>query len=94
VKLLWLVLHLALDLVEMRKKLYRDIGLPYYRPWIFLVTDGAPSDEWQSVATRIKQEEAGKKLSFFSVGIDNADMDLLAQLSIRPPQKFDRVFIY
>jgi uncharacterized protein YegL len=51
------------------------------------VTDGAPTDEWQSVAIRIKDAEAHKKLSFFSVGVDNADMDMLAQLSIRPPLK-------
>ena len=80
-------LNFALDLVEMRKRRYRSDGIMYYRPWIFLVTDGAPSDEWQAVATRIKQAEANKKLSFFSVGVDNADMDMLAQLSIRPPLK-------
>jgi uncharacterized protein YegL len=80
-------LTLALDLVAQRKHLYRSVGMQYYRPWIFLVTDGAPTDEWESVATRIKQEETNKKFSFFSVGVDDADMDMLAQLSVRPPQK-------
>jgi uncharacterized protein YegL len=80
-------LHFSLDMITMRRMLYRDNGLPYYRPWIFLVTDGAPTDEWQSVAIRIKDAEAHKELSFFSVGVDNADMDMLAQLSIRPPLK-------
>ena len=80
-------LTLALDLVAKRKHLYRNVGMQYYRPWIFLVTDGAPTDEWQAVAARIKQEEANKKVSFFSVGVDNADMDMLGQLSLRPPQK-------
>ena len=80
-------LTLALDLVAQRKHLYRSVGMQYYRPWIFLVTDGAPTDEWQAVATRIKHEEANKKFSFFSVGVADADMDMLAQLSSRPPQK-------
>ncbi len=81
-------LTLALDLVAQRKHFYRSVGMMYYRPWIFLVTDGAPTDEWQAIAARIKQEEANEKgLVFFSVGVDDADMDMLAQLSLRPPQK-------
>ncbi len=32
----------GVDLVERRKSLYREQGISYYRPWIFLITDGAP----------------------------------------------------
>jgi uncharacterized protein YegL len=71
----------------MRKKLYKDNGTPYYRPWIFLITDGAPTDNdaWKAAATRIKDEESRKGVAFFSVGVEGADMEVLKQLSAREP---------
>ena len=80
-------LQQALDMIAMRKKLYRDNGTPYYRPWVFLITDGAPTDNdaWKSAAVRIKDEESRKGVAFFSVGVEGADMEVLKQLSTRPP---------
>lgn len=76
----------ALDAVAERKNLYKQSGIPYYRPWVFVVSDGAPDrdDDWQSVAHRIKAEEQKHGVSFFAVGVDNADMAVLNQLSSRP----------
>ena len=76
---------LALDLLEARKTEYRQNGISFYRPWVFLLTDGAPTDDWQAAAARIREGEAGKKFAFFAVGIEGADMDTLRQLSVREP---------
>ena len=37
--------HLALDIIEGRKRQYRDSGIGYYRPWVFMITDGVPTGE-------------------------------------------------
>ncbi|MCF2150178.1 VWA domain-containing protein [Desmonostoc muscorum LEGE 12446] len=75
----------ALDFLENRKQTYKDNGILYYRPWVFLITDGEPSDYWQSAAQRLREAEAQGRLSFFAVGVIGADMNILKQIS--PPQR-------
>lgn len=75
----------ALDFLENRKQTYKDNGILYYRPWVFLITDGAPTDSWNSAAQRLKQAEAQSRLSFFAVGVKGADMNILKQIS--PPER-------
>jgi uncharacterized protein YegL len=75
----------ALNLLDERKALYRQNGVSYYRPWIFLITDGSPTDSWQSAAARVREGVASKKLAFFAVGVENADMDKLGQISAGDP---------
>ncbi len=76
---------LALDMLAGRKRAYRDNGIAYYRPWVFLITDGAPTDEWAQAAARIREEEAAKRVAFFAVGVEGADFETLAQISVRQP---------
>lgn len=78
-------INLAMDKIEERKSSYKANGISYYRPWIFLITDGAPTDAWQAAATRVMDAEAKKKVAFFAVGVENADMNILAQITPRKP---------
>lgn len=82
-------INLALDVVNERKQTYKKNGISYYRPWIFLITDGAPTDgnEWQNAAQKVHEYETNKKVAFFSVGVDQADMNILSRISIRQPVK-------
>jgi uncharacterized protein YegL len=77
----------ALEMVEQRKNRYRQNGIAYYRPWIFLITDGAPTDEWQTSALDVEEGEKSGSFSFFAVGVENADMEVLGQIATRQPLK-------
>lgn len=82
-------INLALDKIDERKQVYKDHGISYYRPWIFLITDGGPTDGvvWVRAAERVKEWEAGKKAAFFAIGIAGADMNVLGKISSRQPLK-------
>lgn len=78
----------AIDVVAERKRLYKQNGLHYYRPWIFLITDGKPdpNDPWREAAEKVKEGEKNKHFAFFAVGVGDADMGVLRQISsVRTP---------
>lgn len=78
----------AVDMIAERKQAYKDAGIAFYRPWIFLITDGAPTDRWADAAQRVAQGEASRSFIFFAVGVENADFSVLAQISaVREPLK-------
>ncbi len=71
----------AIDLLEGRKEIYKTNGIQYYRPWIFMITDGAPTDSWHNAAQRVRLGEADRKFSFFAVGVEGADMATLSKIA-------------
>ena len=75
----------GLELVAARKTEYRANGISYYRPWVFLITDGGPTDSWQSAAAAVHEGEASKAFAFFAIGVKGANMDILKQISSREP---------
>ena len=73
----------GLQALDDRKKTYKDQGIGYYRPWFFLITDGAPTDGdlWKEAAQRVHAMEAENRLTFFTVGVEGADRDILKELT-------------
>jgi uncharacterized protein YegL len=75
----------GLAMLETHKSAMRNNGLNLYRPWVFLITDGGPTDSWQNAARLVHEGEAGKKFVFFAVGVQNANFDVLKQISVSEP---------
>jgi len=78
-------LETGIDLIAARQAEYRSNGIATYRPWIFLITDGAPTDRWERAARRIRDGEERNSFSMFAVGVNGADMKTLSQISVKAP---------
>lgn len=93
----------ALEMVRQRKSLYRTNGIAYYRPWVFLITDGEPLGEPQDVVARaaqqVRDEEDHHRVVVFGVGVREANMEKLSRIVVRPPIKlpglsFNELFVW
>lgn len=83
-------LDIALDEVTARKQQYKASGLEYFRPWLFIISDGAPTDgrRFDRAVDRVRAAEKMKAVTVFAVGVgDAADMAALGRLTSpdRPP---------
>lgn len=82
----------GLDMLEARKAEYKANGVSYYRPWLFLLTDGAPTDGnlESSAKSRLQSAIKNKKVVYMPMGIGKyADVEKLqsyypSDASVRP----------
>lgn len=78
----------ALTLLRERKDIYRQQDADYFRPWLFLVTDGQPTDKgWESAADLAREEEERNGVLIFPVGVEGADMKTLGRFAHAQPLK-------
>lgn len=73
----------ALQLTQERKEAYRANGVSYYRPWVFVFSDGEPNDDWQAATDQLAAEEERKGVVVFAVGVEGANFDVLRQVARR-----------
>jgi uncharacterized protein YegL len=76
----------AIDMVKERNRFYNSLGTPVYKPWIFMITDGAPTDDIENAVRRLQEEESkGKhgKLKFFALGVAGYNKPTLFRLTKR-----------
>lgn len=74
---------MGLDEIERRKQMYRDGATPYFRPWMFLLTDGYATDSNAEVQAKSALDNAinGRHAIFFPLGVEQADMSRLKEYS-------------
>ena len=74
----------ALQKLEEQKKRYKDNQITYNRPWLFMITDGAPTDpNWEKAAEKAVESEMKGKVVVFPIGTEHADFDTLNKFSSR-----------
>ncbi|MGI8544170.1 MAG: vWA domain-containing protein [Aridibacter sp.] len=81
----------GLVLLKNRKDVLRNNGIKLFRPWIFLITDGEPTDNWNHLPQVIRNGEENKSFSFFALGVRDANFDVLKQIAVREPLKLSGV---
>ncbi len=77
----------GLDMLRKRKDQYRANSIEVFRPWVFLITDGGPTDSWHQAAEMVKSGEDAKGFAFFGIGVEGANMDILSSICVRTPVK-------
>lgn len=90
-------LDTGLDLLLARKSEYKEAGLEYFRPWLFVITDGQATDErrFAEAGLRVRRAEAAKEVTVFAVGAGEADLAALSTMSaVREPLALDGVKFY
>ena len=79
-------INMAIDKVKERNRFYADLGTRCFQPWIFMITDGVPTDDITTAAQRIHEEEnkgTHGRLKFFALGVNDYDKETLFKLTKR-----------
>lgn len=75
----------AVRLIETRKQTLKEHGVPYYRPWLVLMTDGEPTDSqtqhWQNAVDLVSSGVASKKFTFFPLVTEDGNKSMVSRLS-------------
>jgi len=87
---LGLAMETALKKISDQKLLYDNCGISSKRPWIFLISDGEPTDyDWEDVATKCRQAQENKKVVIHAVGTEGANLEKLAKFSTLEPKRLN-----
>jgi len=91
-------INVAIDMVKKRNAFYQQIGIPFFKPWIFMITDGLPNSTpiaMEQAAQRIHKEEnsgSNGKLKFWVLGINGYDSSEMFKLTKRVVELKDHDF--
>lgn len=76
--------ELALQEIEAEKARYKQAGIAYTRPWLFLMSDGVPTDAWEDSAAHCCAAETAHKVAVFPIAVgEGAHADTLGRFSSR-----------
>jgi len=73
----------AIDLIDKRKRYYKNFGIPYYKPMLVLITDGIPNDDYYQSFQRAVKQIVENKILIIPIGVGNdTNFYLLSRLAI------------
>ena len=73
-------IDMAIDKVKEQNRRYEAMGTPHYKSWIFMITDGAPTDSITKAKVRIADQEHKGRLKFWAIGVPGYDQATLANI--------------
>lgn len=79
-------IDLAIDMAVKRREFYREKGIGVLKPWIFMISAGAPVDDIEEARARIFEEDAKGaygNIRFWSIGVPGYNKDVLKSLTKR-----------
>lgn len=73
-----------------------------YRPLVFLLTDGQPTDDWQPHAAQLKSMKAPRVANFYAIGcgpdvdyeVLHEISDIVLQMDDLSPEAFEKFFVW
>ncbi len=77
-------IHTGIGMVRQRRREVAADGLASFKPWMFLITDGSPTDDWVEAAQRARDAEERGDFVLFAVAADGADHSVLSRITRRP----------
>ncbi|GGN73396.1 hypothetical protein GCM10010112_42650 [Actinoplanes lobatus] len=82
-------IQLGLSEINQQKQAYKNAGVEYYRPWMIVMSDGAPTDypaELQAAVDELRSEQQRRAVTVFPIGVGgDADLNFLSSLSTERP---------
>ena len=74
-------LRMATQDLKQRRELYRKTGVSSYRPWVILMTDGGPNDDWEAAAREMREMGERGRIQYIGVEIGHsADHSTLCRI--------------
>ena len=74
-------LQKTLEDLNARIELYQSKGIQYYRPWVIMMTDGKPGDQWKEQADILCDLASQDRIVYLGVGIgEKCDFNILKQM--------------
>jgi len=77
-------INLALDKIQEFKDEAKTKSQKYKRPWLFVMSDGAPtdpSDVWAEAVRRANEAVVGNKAVIYSIAVEKADTNKLKEIT-------------
>lgn len=80
----------ALAEIKAQKQEMRSAGVLYKRPLVFLISDGAATDDWEEASKLCLAAMGANEVTIFPIGVgDDANIEQLSKFSAKGAMKLD-----